>query len=432
MSKPGFLPTISLIVSSFLLSGCYTQLQSLDYSERASNRGIQSEYYSWNSDNENRKAKSGATNYSSNSTAIVSELKEEETDKVEIGEIYYKDYETAQWYEDNYADRLYWNGYDEGFSDGYSEGREDGYDEGYEDATHRYWDAHFYSLRSLTRRGYFRSSFHFSWRNHLAFSYYPYYYFDYYHRFNWAGYRYPYGGWVFFDDPFYDPFYDPFFYGGWGYHHRPYRNYVVFYNDYHKEVNRSRSGRIYDGPRSTGLLSRGNGGNDASVTRSRSGDNSIRSKTTGRTRTSGITNTNRTRGSETTRTRYTGRTNSSTSRSSGIVGRSRTKDASSSVKTNRTRRQDVTRTTTGRTRSSGVTNNSRGSRNSSGVRSGSTSTGRSSGVRSTGRSGGNNRSVRSSGGSSRSSGVRSSGSSSRSRSSGTSSSTTRKKRSGNN
>lgn len=421
MSNRKFLSGLSLILSSFLLTGCYTQLQSMDYTERAGKRGIHNDYYSWNSDRE--VAKESASAPANGQSITASEVVEDPTMEVEVGEIHYKDYETAQWYEDNFADRLYWNGYDEGFEDGYEEGREDGY----EDATYEYWDAHFYSLRTLVRRGYFHSSFHYSWSNHLAFSYYPYYYYDYY----WDSFRYPIGGWGYFNDPFYDPF----FYGGWGYHHSPYRNYIVVYNDYHQNVNRSRSGRHINGPRSTGLVSRGNGDSDATIRSRGITGNTIRSKTTGRTRTSGITSTGRTRSSETTRTRYTGRTNSTTSRTSGvIVGTNRSKEASSGVKTNRTRSgtQNVGRSSTSRTRSSGVTNTSRGTRSSSGVRSGSSNTGRSSGVRSTGRSGGNNRSVRSSGGSSRSSGVRSSGSS-RSRSSGNSSSSTKKtRRSGNN
>ncbi len=421
MSNRRLFSGLSLILSSFLLTGCYTQLQSMEYTERAGKRGIHNDYYSWNSDSEVAKKSESAPVNSQSITA--SEVIEEPSMDVEVGEFYYKDYETAEWYKDNYADRIYWNGYDEGFEDGYKEGRDDGYDE----ATYEYWDAHFYSLRTLMRRSYFHSSFHYSWRGHLAFSYYPYYYYNYY----WDSFRYPIGGWAIYDDPFYSPF----FFGGWGFHHPHYRNYIVFYNDYHQTVNRSRSGRHISGPRSTGLVSRGNGNSDATIRSRGTTGNTIRSKTTGRTRSSGIISTGRTANTDRTRTRYTGRTASTTARTSGtIVGTNRSKEASSSVKTNRTRSgsQNVGRSNTGRTRSSGVTNTSRGSRSSSGIRSGSSSTGRSSGVRSTGRSSGNNRSVRSSGGSSRSTGVRSSGSSNRSRSSGNSSSTTRKKRSGNN
>jgi hypothetical protein len=418
---------IALASLSLFLTGCYSQLQSLDYSS-PTNRGIHKDYYSWGSsanDITSEEIEAPATAKASNSIKETEEdfVSEEELDETGI---YYKDYEAAEWYSDNYADKIYWDGYDDGFNDGY--------EEGIEDASYHYWDAHFYSLRTLHKRGYSRFGFNYSWKGHLAFSYYPYYYNDpFWYGFNssyyyWSGFRYPTWG-----------FYDPFFYGGWGYYGRPYRNYVVVYNDYHR-VTRSRSGRHYDGPRSTGLASRNNGSQNAGVTRTRSSD-SITSKNTGRTGNTAI-NTGRTRTNSGSDSRYTGRTRTSSSTGNSAVRTNRSGRTQSSGVTNNTR--------TNRTRSSGVTNRNRSNNNSSNVRSNSSSrTRNSSGVRSTNRSGSNNRStvrsnntrsnnsrstVRSN--SSRSNGrstVRSNSGSSRSRSSGTRSSSSRSRsRSGGN
>ena len=419
MINRNFISGLSLILSAFLLTGCYTQLQSMDYTDRASKRGIHNDYYSWNSDREVAKQSTSAP--TSGQSVTASEEVEDPSMEVEVGEIHYKDYETAQWYEDNYADRIYWDGYDDGFEDGYEEGIEDGYEIAHDD----FWSRYYYNvpLRTLHFRNHYRWGVGFGLYNHSWSFGFNNYYNDYY----WAGFRYPHWG--------YDPFWDPYYYGGWGYRHSPYRNYIVVYNDYHQSINRSRSGKHINGPRSTGLISRGNGTNSP-VTRSRAlpGNNDIKSKNTGRTRTFGITTVGRTRSSGTTGTRYTGRTNSTTSRSTGTtVGRSRTKESSSTVKTGRTRSQNVGRTSGSNTRSSGVTNRSRSTNNSSSVRSNSTNRTRSSGVRtSSSRSGGNNRSVRSSTGSNRSSSVRSSSGSSRSRSTGSSSTKRKTRRSGGN
>ncbi len=424
---------IALASLSLFLTGCYTQLQNLEYSS-PTNRGIHKDYYSWGSSSSTSgETQSDAESPSSTKPAITSKTADQEdvVTEEELAEtgIFYKDYETAEWYEDNYADKIYWEGYDDGFSDGY--------DEGYEDASYHYWDAHFYSLKSLHRRSFSRIGFHYAWRGHLAFSYYPYYYNDpFWYGYNssyyyWSGFRYPIWG-------FYDPYYDPFFYGGWGYYGSPYRNYIVVYNDYHR-VNRSRSGRHYDGPRSTGLVSRGNGAQNAGITRTRGASSTIQSKNTGRTGNTAIS-TGRTRTNSGSDSRYTGRTRTSNDTGTNSVRTNRSSDTQSN---------GVTNTRTSRTRSTGVTNRSRSTNNSSSVRNNSGSTTRSStGVRSNNRSNNNNRSVRTNnsgssqrsssvrGNNSRSSGrstVRSSSGSSRSRSSGTRSSSSRNRsRSGGN
>ena len=433
MKVQKYLFGIALASLSIFLTGCYTQLQNLEYSSHT-NRGIHKDYYAWGSSSDtNDESAIDAEAPSTTKPAVTSKTSNQEDvvteDELVVDGIYYKDYEAAEWYEDNYADKIYWEGYDDGF--------EDGYDEGYEDANYHYWDAHFYSLKSLHRRAYSRIGFHYGWRGHIAFSYYPYYYNDpFWYGYNssfyyWSGYRYPTWG-------FYDPYYDPFFYGGWGYYGRPHRNYIVVYNDYHR-VTRSRSGRHYDGPRSTGLVSRGNGTENTGLTRTRGSSSTIQSKNSGRTSSTAV-NTGRTRTNSGTDSRYTGRTR--TSDNSGTT----------TVRTNRSdnnQSKGVTSTTTGRTRSTGVTNRNRSSNNSSSVRTNTGSRTRSSNtVRSTNRSGNNNRTIRSnnSGSTQRSSSVRSNNSrssgrstvrsssgSNRSRSSGSSSSSSRNRsRSGGN
>ena len=360
------LPNIILITFSFILSGCYTQLQSLDYSKPTYRN------HSWDSYPNSNSPEDLIVSNAHDSTYNDEEYVTEE-DLQENG-IFYKNYEIADWYEDNYADKIYWEGYNDGFEEGYSDG--------YSDAIDDYWDDHFYSLR-YTRYKYNRIGWHFGWRSYLAFSYNPYYYNDFY----WNGY-YAGGYWIGFSYPIWGG-YDPYYYGGCGYHRYSYnRNLVVIYNDYHR-VDRSRNNRYYNEPRSTGLISRGNGQNNEVINRSRNTDRSIQSNNNGRNRNNTVI-TRRSRSNSETTVRNTGRTRSTNN---------------NSVRTNRSgtgQTRDLNNTRTSRTRSSSVTNRSRSNNNSSNVRSNSGSRTRSSeSVRSNSNSRSNNSSsnVRSNSGS---------------------------------
>ncbi len=414
---------ITLATLIFFLTGCYTQLQTLDYATSANNRGIHRDYNSWGDNNIDRSSGEAESSPKTTSTKVVPNKTEADgaltEDELIASGIYYKDYASAEWYAENYADKVYWEGYEDGY--------DDGFDEAEEIASYHYWDAHFYSLKRLHHRRFNHFSLNYAWRGHIAFSYYPYYYNDYYwYGYNasyyyWSGYRYPIWG-------FHDPFWDPWFYAdfGYGYYGSQYRPYIAVYNDYHRTT-RSRSGRHYDGPRSTGLVSLGNGNQNAGVTRNR-GDDSIQSKNSGRT-VAGVTNTGRTRTNSGITTRYTGRTSTSTSTTRGVT-RTVSDGSKEAISTNRSRREQartVTGSSSNRTRSTGVTNRSRSNNNSNSVRTNSnTNRTRSTNVQNSNRSGGNNRSVRSSSGSrSRSSSVRSNSGSNRTRSSGNRSSSSR-------
>ena len=368
------LPYIVLITLSFFLSGCYTQLRSLDHSKPTYRNT------SWNSYPKSNSSKDLTVSNANDSSSGDDEYVTDES--IQENGIFYKDYEIADWYENNYADKIYWDGYNDGF------------DEGYNDAISDYWDDHFYSLR-CSRYRYNRIGWHFGWRSYLAFSYNPYHFNDlywngYYSAGYWVGFRYPIWG---YDDPYY--------YGGWGYYGNSYRrNLVVIYNDHHR-VNRTRNDQYYNGPRSTGLVSKENRQKSVTTKRSWNTDRSIQPNNIGRNRNSTVTTTRVRSNSETT-TRNTGRTRST---NDNIVRTNRSDSGQS---------RDMNSTRTSRIRSSDVTNRSRSNNNSTNVRSNSGSRTRSSGsVRSNNNTKSNNSSTvksRSSRSNSNKSTVRSSGS----------------------
>lgn len=404
--------SITLASLSIFLTGCYTQLQNLDYSEPR--RGIHADYYTWEDSPSTRKVSDNYTTSDTERVEASAATRAPEKDYTNVQEedslanspaidVYYKDYETEQWYDDHYVNEMYWKGYDDGFADGY--------DEAYDDF---WWETRgFYSLR----RPHYRN-FRYQWMGYYGYQWG--FGFNYHHDMYWAGFRYPHWNYI-------DPWYDSFW--GWGYYHSPYRAIVVVYNDYYRFNDNKRASRHLNGPRSTGLISRGNGitGTPRDRRTSDITTNRITTKRRGTTDLLGRTGRTQT-GSSTIRTprsgntstgRYTGRTGTSRSGSSGTIGRSRSNEPSVSTPRSRNSGSSVKRSGSSRSRGSGVTNRSRSTSNSGTVRSNSGSRSRSAGtVRSTNRSGSSRSSsaVRSNSGS-RSSGSAVRGSSSRSGSS---------------
>jgi hypothetical protein len=279
----------------FFLTGCYTQLQNLEYTSYP-NQKKYNNTHSQNSFSVKNKKLDTASDVSPNKKINTAKKSSPENEILD-SEIFFKDYETAQWYEDNYADMIYLEGYNQGFSDGY--------DEGYDDASHDYWDAHSYNFQLRHRRGLHRIGFHYTWRNHIAFTYYPYYYNDpYWYAYNssfyyWSGSRY--ATWS-----FHDPYYDSFFYNTWGYYGRPYRNYFVVYN----HNNNGYKKRKNNGIRKSGLISRGNGIQNRNVRRTRNASDINYTKKNVKSRNSIETKRKRTHNNDHT-SRYTKRTRTS-------------------------------------------------------------------------------------------------------------------------
>ncbi|MEX0994272.1 MAG: hypothetical protein WD599_02015, partial [Balneolaceae bacterium] len=306
-----------VILSAFMLTGCYTQLQTAHEHQINSESDMRSGYYSSQSDEE----KVSREEREAPRAQIPEE--EEETylygyeDGVEEGyeegwtdaeEYYFKDYETAQWYRNQgvtlsgshrvihhyYHHRPYYPGY--GFY-------------------------HYPSRWSL--------SFHFG-SGYSRGYYNPWFYHDFY-----AWHSDPFYRWGYYRYPAYGPYFGSPYYGG---------NLYVFYNNFHR-TGRAAPSRSY-GPRSTGLRNEG-------VTRSQGGvrTDAVRSDSANRNRSSSLerrrneirsevgrsgrsSSVNRNSGSESgtnrvNRTRTTRTGNSNVNRERGSVDRSRSSGSSS-------------------------------------------------------------------------------------------------------
>lgn len=304
-----------LLFLPFMLTGCYTQFQTFDQFP-AEDREYSSNY-SWD------EYKNGATSdqqYREQTADTEAEALEQELALEEMG-IHFQDYQTKRWYEEHYANKLFWEGYESGYDDGYIDG----------------W----------VNAGYFPYSARYSFNRHRylrgytgAFAYYDFYHNPGFYSSFWYGYDGFYGGgfyagyygnqWGYFS-PYYSNSY-------WG---NPYYNYHVAYNRYNWSKKYHRDADLYrKGPRNSGLANRGEyrTRNSSGLKSGNSGD--IRTRGNGVTRTRGV-NTN---------TRVRSTNGSSVGRgSSGDVGRSR----GSSV---------------GKSRSTGSSTRSRGSGSSVGKR----------------------------------------------------------------
>lgn len=306
-----------LMLLPFLFTGCYTQFQTLDDQFPVKDQAY-SNYYDWDGNEEGQVAQT-TDNQAGEEVYMDEELA--------LGEnnIYYIDYDTKRWYEENYANRLFWEGYGEGYDDGYFDGWRNSYP----------YTAGF----SFNRYDYYRGYTG-------AFGYHHFYRNPGYLTFSWSNF----GGYP------YDAFYMGY-YGQWGYYAPSYNNYwghpYYAYNNYayinHNRSRRYRNADIYrKGPRNSGLTNRTDGRTrdtrlkNSGKSGSRSRGSVIRTRSTN--------NTSRVRG--------TGSSSKVGRSSSGSVGRSR----GSSV---------------GKTRSGSGTTRSRGSGSSVGKRSSSSSNGKS-------------------------------------------------------
>ncbi|HBQ58464.1 MAG TPA: hypothetical protein DD671_02265 [Balneolaceae bacterium] len=315
-----------LLFLPFMLTGCYTQFQTFDQFP-VEDRGYSSNY-SWD---EYKQEATSEREYQKEAVDPEAEALERELALQEM-DIYFQDYETKRWYEEHYANKLFWEGYDAGYDDGYTDG----------------W----------VNAGYFPYSARYSFNRHRflrgytgAFAYYDFYHYPGFYSSFWYDYGGYYGGGFyagFYGNQwgYYSPYYN---HGYWG---NPYYNYHVAYNRYNWSKKYRRDADLYrKGPRNSGLVNRGD-------YRTR-GSNGLKSGNSGdiRTRGTGVTRTRNVN----TNTRVRSTNGSSIGRgSSGDVGRSR----GSSV---------------GKSRSSGSDNNtrSRGSGSSVGKRSSSGDSGKS-------------------------------------------------------
>ena len=283
-----------LLFIPLLFTGCYTQFQTYDRYPLENDR--YAGYYSWDRFEDANGEESSAYYNQGDEEYLDEQLSLEEDD------IFYKDYETEQWYKENYANKLYWSGYEEGF--------DDGYEKGYTDAVDDYY---FYGYKPWAYSSWYR--------NHYA----PYYSRG-FHNSYWVGfgfghgyYSYPYYGW--------GGYYD---YWGWYY---PHSTTIFVYNDYHKAKKYRRNADLYrKGPRGSGIY--GNSGDYR--TRSGRGIDS-RSRGSGITRSRGTNSGSRVRGSSTGRGSSVGKSTGSRSRGSSVgksrsgSGNSRSRGSGSSV-----------------------------------------------------------------------------------------------------
>ncbi|MBN2731895.1 MAG: hypothetical protein JXR26_05635 [Balneolaceae bacterium] len=293
------------------LSGCYTQLQYAQKSERVEDQESVEEY-SWDGEEQ---AYPNEGDYEDQTAGYYDGYYDED-----YVPVYYKDYETANYWADCLCNPY---GYNSGYIDGYGDGFYDG----------RSYGSPIVSIG--LGFGTFGPRFGFqSWYHNPSWYYSSRFWFNYYygpaspfHYYAWAGYT------PFFHNPY---FYRSYWYGGYGYHY-PY--YGGYYGGGYVNV------RPNEPARRTGLRSGGASRIETDGrTRSRGAsriDNGTRSRSSGttvRTRSTSVRNssgTTRSRGNvERTRTRSrgTGRvtpTRTRNSGGSGSVGRSRTGSGSS-------------------------------------------------------------------------------------------------------
>ncbi|MEL0011293.1 MAG: hypothetical protein VW868_06990, partial [Bacteroidota bacterium] len=134
-----FLSIAILIGIGLLTTGCYTQMH-LAYEWDQPTASGTSSYYSWDDDEQSQKGYNWAETTQTANPNYSSEIDE----AASVG-IYYKDYETEQWYDDHYVESLstfeydqeayhessnhwdYYRGYDKGYDRGYRKGYRDGW-----------------------------------------------------------------------------------------------------------------------------------------------------------------------------------------------------------------------------------------------------------------------------------------------------------------
>src|SRR6056297_664982 len=261
---------LSLLIIPLIFSGCYTQFPAYERSSPEHDR--YSDYYAWDGFEDGRENPDAVRSYSydeyRNSQArqgYSADYYDEDYAALEEDGIYYKDYETENWYKDNYADNVYWKGYEDGYGNGY----EDGFDGAYERAAQKYArNSYFYGYKPWAYNSWHLNSHRFHrhyiwgagfglhfggfnglWVSNWTFDMYSpsgYWYYDHsgYLRYQY----YPYGS----------SFYNPYgFYGYSGFYGNPYYNTLVYYNSYTKTNRYRRSAELYrKGPRNSGLVNR--------------------------------------------------------------------------------------------------------------------------------------------------------------------------------
>jgi hypothetical protein len=318
MSYSNIINRSILLLLPFLFTGCYTQFQSLDDRFPVKDKEY-SQYYEWDGHEE---ARAVQTSDSLPSTTAYNEEKyREEEQPLEENNIYYIDYEAKRWYEEHYANNLFWEGYDVGYADGYADGWRNLYPMSAQFSMNRYRFYRGYT-GAFEYYGFYRnpSYINFMWFNYGGFPYNTYY----------TGF---FGQWG---------YYGPYYNGYWGHPYYAYNNYAYIN---HNRNRRYRNADIYrKGPRNSGLTNRTDGRTrDGRLKNTNSGKRSRGSVI----RTRSTNNTSRVRGNNSSRVRRG---------SSGTVGRSR----GSSV---------------GKTRGSSGSSRSRGSSSSVGKRSSGSSNG---------------------------------------------------------
>jgi hypothetical protein len=307
-----------LLVLPFLFAGCYTQFQSLDDRFPVKDKEY-SQYYEWDGHEEARVAQ---TSDSQDSTTAYSE----QEIPLEGNNVYYINYEAKRWYDEHYANNLYWEGYDVGYEDGYTDGWRNLYPMSAQFSINRYRYYRGYT-GAFEYYGFYRnpSYINFMWYNYGGFPYYTYF----------TGFYGQLG------------FYSPYYNGYWGH---PYYAYNAYAYINHNWNSRDRKAEIYrKGPRSNGLINNSTDGRTrngrlkntnygkrsrGSVIRTRSTNNTSRVRGTGSSRvgrgSSG--SVGRSRGSAVGKTR-----GSSGSRSRGSGSRVNKRSSSSSNGTSRSR-----------------------------------------------------------------------------------------------
>lgn len=294
--------TVAVLVV-FGLSGCYTQLQYSQKMKRISDRESVGEY-SWSGEEE---ARPNDARYDTTQGYYYDD---------DYVPLYYKDYETADFYSNCYCDTSKY--YNDGYLDGFSDGVYAYNDFYYPSSYYGYYPSYYYGMYfgpfafSHFRWGYdirhpFFRPFLFS-RSHFYAFYSPYYYGSWYgYPYSWYGYGYGHG------------------YGyGYGYY------------GYYSPGSRRDSDRRY-GPRSTGASrvrsaasarTRDGASRVNAASRSRAGTESVRTRSG-----SGSTRSRGTVGRSRTRSQGTGRVQSGSSRtrsgSGSAVGRTRSGSSSS-------------------------------------------------------------------------------------------------------
>lgn len=328
MERSTIINRLLLLVLPIALTGCYTQFQTYDRFPLEEDR--YADYNAWDDFEEKQKE----VTYDE-ASYLDEELYLEEND------IYFRDYETQRWYNENFANKLYWEGYGDGYQDGYSDGWAD-----YYPASARYSMNRYRYLYGYT--GAFE---------YLGFYGNPYYPSAPWLNFGFHNYTFSiafHAGW----GRYYNTYYDHY----WGHPYYSFHSYGYAYNYYHKSKKYNRDADLYrKGPRSTGLVNRQVNNNRPGLKASSGNNTTLRSR-------SGSTITTRNRGLN----RSSGTSTGSRVRSSGNVGKSSSGSVGRGSTNNRSRGSSVGTSRGNGSRSSGSSvGNKRSSSgsNSSGARS---------------------------------------------------------------